>query len=602
MNFSKLLSVSLAIAFLNSAYAGPIANDPHYGRTTTSNSNGANESCDAALDFPKASVQTAVSTSALDRTPFPPASEAFAYGRGLIDATIPVTAENQVKGKTVGVSYWGLRIYPVKDLNQAMDHFNSGSGTTFREMSMQSFYLVLPEGTTWENMPAKDRAAYSKLEKQKQLDIGTPKYQDLLSKGARLVFLKKDQISVARIKNHLPNVQNKLTDAKAKSAIDKLQRNYIKMSSAEKDASLANLKTLLRDTKAQNLLAQLESSHKTLKPEEVNAQLALLAEELKDADAEDLLGKLVTVYENFLATAKDQKYPYKSVPIDILNTLPGDANEDTWTDVPAATADKINKVSIDLLNEKDGEFFYLNGWFMPEVRGVLSIQTYKQTSIYKEMEKFRKNLLNKGYSYTTNANPDLAIIEASRMVRKEKRTKEISRFDKETVATHKQMIALKTGYTLEIWHPLGILTGGTFGPIAGKVVGGDSVYYPRKDDPDVMALYDLFQKDPRFAQYKNDPMFTKSIDFGKLAIHLLILNLEANGATFVDAGMVSPFTKRLGGEYVWQDEYLNLLEGLAKSGSSEMVFSQTQGNAPQKQYSMEQFVLEHTPQENTEKP
>ncbi len=98
MSLFKVLSLTLILTSLNPTYAAnPIQTESEI-----------DYSCDAALV-----VGEKDSARSLETAPFPPLSEAFPYGRGLIDTKVPVTPENILKAKSLGIKDWGLRIYPV---------------------------------------------------------------------------------------------------------------------------------------------------------------------------------------------------------------------------------------------------------------------------------------------------------------------------------------------------------------------------------------------------------------------------------------------------------------------------------------------------------
>ena len=475
-------------------------------------------SCDHSLAEQKAEVQ------------FPPYSEAFQYGRGLIDPQIKNSSEASIKAKSLGLMDWGLRIYPVNSLEQALAHYNiKRDGPQLYDITMQPFYLLLPPHINRQETTQKVRDAINKLPpdqkaeaKKKQKEKAIKEYQSLIDQGARLVYLHRDKISIDRMKRRLAELKAEPSD---------------------------------------NPFVQ----------------------------------KLIKTYEDFINKAMQPMYHYKEVPLDIVNSLLGDDKEESWQDVPAHVAKKIGQLDYSYLSKDDGEFFYQLGWFAPEIHGVVHLDKFMASSNFKEMRKLANNLLSKGYQFTINKNPRLAIMEADDMIRSEKKTKGGSRFNEEYIKTYEALVKTGQAYSIEVWHPTGVLAGATFGLISNGVPSGESVFYPRKDDPDVVAIKELFNTDPQFAQYAKDPLFSKSIDFGKLVIYLLVLNAHQNGVKFIDAGMVTPFTRTLTGEYMWFSEYLKMLEDAKQHAPEKMVFMEPQGQlAPGVEYTtMKAFVKKH---------
>ena len=472
------------------------------------------------------SLRESANENVSQTTPFPPLHQAFPYGRGLIDTSVPVTPENTLKAKSLGLNEWGIRIYPVSSLEEALKHYNKGE---YYEISMQTFYLLLPKGASWKSMSDEDRTKYEALSTEEQRQIGTWEYQKLIQQGAKLVYLHRDQISRQRIEKRLAE---------------------------------------LKETAA------------------------------KDEKKRDALGKFITVFEDFLKTAgKKESYQYKTLPIDIVNNLPGDTSQDQWTDVPADTAKKMTNLEISLLIKDEGDLFYQMGWFAPEVHGVIVVDDFTSRSTAKDLRKFIKSLFNKGYRITFNQNPRMVIEEAGDQVRGQKETKGASRFKEETIRTYEELIKAGKAYSIEIWHPTGILVGGTFGFISNGVVGGESVFYPNPKDPDLLKLKELFKNDPRFAAYSSDPVLSKSIDFAKVAVLTLMDALKANGIDFMDAGMVTPFTKSMSGKYIWKEDFERLM-GKAASASADKEFSlpAAQGAAPTAEFTpmkIKDFIAKH---------
>lgn len=507
VSLSKLLLLTLIFASVNSAYAET--------KIITN--------CDLAL-------AVITNDNANPAAPFPPLTEAFPYGRGLLDTRVPVNPENTIKAKTLGVNDWGLRIYPVSSVEQAMKHYNSGE---FNDRSMQPFYLLLPKGNSWEMMSEQRREEYDNLSAKEQNELGTWEYNKWLKQGAKLIYLHLDQVSHTRIEQRF---------------------------------------------------------------EELKTQFQTL--NLPPGPKRKAFEETLKEFQDFLASStKQASYHYKTLPIDIVNNLLGDAKEDKWTEAPESLSKKIHTLNISMGNRTDGEFFYQTGWFMPEIKGVIMLDEYFKSSVAKEMKKFLVNLLNKGYSFTINQAPRLAIDEAGTMVRSHKKVKGGSRFLEEMIQTYEKLITEGKAYSLEAWHPTGVLTAATFGTSINGVLDGESVYYPAKDDPDLVALKELFTTDPKFAQYAKDPLFSKSIDFGKLMIYILALTAQKNGLKFIDAGMVTPFTRSIGGRYMWLTDYLALKDDAAKNGPKQFDFPEGK-LAPQiTPVSMKDFVEMHKPKQ-----
>lgn len=427
-------------------------------------------------------------------TPFPPLHHAFPYGRGLLDTNTPVTVENLIKSKTLGLMEWGVRIYPATSLDNALRKYNEGE---YHEMSMQTWYLVLPPNHPWKPRTKKEyEENYKNLPDAEKAELTTWEYKKLIREGAKLVYLHKENISRKRIEQHAAKLKEQ----------------------AEKE------------------------------PNKRNA-----------------IEKFIKVYEEFLNNGpKAESYPYKSLPIDIVNRLPGDATEDKWMEVPTDVQAKVRSLENSFLEEGEGEFFFQSGWFLPEVRGVIYPEEFLNRSTSKDLQKFMRALFNKGYRVTFNQQPRMVIEEAGNQVRGHKESQGDTRFKEDLILAYEQMIRAGKAYSIELWHPTGMLVGGTFGMISNGTINAESVYYPNLKDPDVMALKDLFENDPRFAEYKKDPVITKSIDMAKVPVRLLLLLLQWHGYSFMDAEMVTPFTQSMSGKYVWLSDFNNMRANIAK--------------------------------------
>ena len=470
--------------------------------------------------------------------PFPPYRQGFIQGRGLLTTDVPVNPENMLKGKSLGINEWGIRIYPVSSEAEALQHYNSGGGNknpleAYTEMPMQTWYLLLPNGQKWDSFNDEQRAAYNKLPEAEKSDYGTWQYKKAIKQGAKLMFFERNQVSRSRIEKRLVELQEILN---------------------------------------QN-------------------------EKLKDT-----LPEFIETYEQFLLkTEKRDTYHYRSLPIDIVNTLPALPPEDKWTEVPTDTAKKIVKLEVSYSNETDGEFLYQYGWFTPEARGVIKIDDFLARSTAKDLGKFIKSLLNKGYRITFNQALRMVMQESGDQVRGTKAIKGASRFTETQIESYEQLQKQGNAFSVEIWHPEGFLAAGTFGTISNGVVGAESVYYPKVNDPDLIALKELFQKNPLFAAYASDPVLKKSIDFAKTTVLLLMNVLKANGIEFIDAGMVTPFTRKVSGKYIWREEYRKLVQDTVKKSAGKQVqFPPAMGSVPKEgtvPMKIKDFVEKHSPKQ-----
>lgn len=151
----------------------------------------------------------------VDTAPFPPLEEAFPQGRGFLNSSVPINAANSIKAKTLGLDEWGIRIYPVSSEEEALQHYNTGGGNpnpleAYTEISMNPWYLLLPNGQKWDRMTSEELEAYRSQPEDSKFDYSTWQYKKAIQQGAKLMYFHRDQISRSRIENRLSQFQEML--------------------------------------------------------------------------------------------------------------------------------------------------------------------------------------------------------------------------------------------------------------------------------------------------------------------------------------------------------------------------------------------------------
>ncbi len=187
-----------------------------------------------------------------------------------------------------------------------------------------------------------------------------------------------------------------------------------------------------------------------------------------------------------------------------------------------------------------GPRFNQSGWVFPKIRGELNYATVfeSDSDTIKKILKEARKVSKAGYTFTFNTD----FVEALNMVRDQARVEKTpegklikvpnnSRY-REPQVYNKALEGYRSGhgFSVEVRNEKGELMGGVLGERHGNIVALETTFYGYEDRP--------------------DGTFRSQIDFAKMAVLAAMKRLHEHGINVVDAGMVTPFTASLKGEYV----------------------------------------------------
>ncbi len=195
--------------------------------------------------------------------------------------------------------------------------------------------------------------------------------------------------------------------------------------------------------------------------------------------------------------------------------------------------DQINKMfdtenmELIVIDGKLGPVLYQTGWFYPKVRGVIEYSYTLEGKTYKKLYKKIRTLFRQGHSVTFNKDIDQCL-EKVISQRRKGQPEGSSRYKNENLVNGlKESFAKGSAFSIEVWDSSGKLVGGSIGNRDGNLFSPDTVFYDH-------------------------------IDFAKIAVVALIDRLKKSGIDVVDAGMVTPFTAALKGQYVTTEYFEQL--------------------------------------------
>lgn len=187
-----------------------------------------------------------------------------------------------------------------------------------------------------------------------------------------------------------------------------------------------------------------------------------------------------------------------------------------------------------------GPRFAQSGWVFQKIRGELNYAAVfnSGSDTIKKILKSARKFSDAGYTFTFNTNYQEALDAARDQARVGKtadgkliKVPDNSRYLKQEEYT----MALEGyrsghGFSVEVRNENGKLMGGILGTRRGNIVALETTFYGYEDRP--------------------DGSFRSQIDFAKMAVLAALKRLHEHGIDVVDAGMVTPFTASLKGEYV----------------------------------------------------
>ncbi len=211
-----------------------------------------------------------------------------------------------------------------------------------------------------------------------------------------------------------------------------------------------------------------------------------------------------------------------------------------------------------------GPRFHQSGWTFMKIRGEIKYaKTFESGSdTIKKLLEEGKKYSSRGYTFTFNQNFQESLDLARHQVRRVKDPatgivtfEKNSRYldDDEYNAT---LESYKNGnaFSIEFRDPSGKLLAGVLGDKHGNLIAMETIFYD-------------WTRDEK-GNYKKS-----LIDFSKLAVIAGLKRLHEHGINIVDAGMVTPFTATLKGEYVSRDEFARDIQMLNAQGPIHIDFN-----------------------------
>lgn len=211
-----------------------------------------------------------------------------------------------------------------------------------------------------------------------------------------------------------------------------------------------------------------------------------------------------------------------------------------------------------------GARFTQSGWVFPKIRGELNYAHVFESgsSTIKNILREARRLVGQGYTVTFNSN----FIEALNMVRDQARVekdadgrpKKVSNNSRYKIDPAVYTQALEAyregkGFSVEVRDPAGKLMGGILGERHGNLVKLETTFYAYEDRP--------------------DGTFKSHIDMAKIAVLAALQRLHEHGIEVADAGMVTPFTASLKGEYVSAEQIARDIDRLRQMPAVTLDFS-----------------------------
>lgn len=211
-----------------------------------------------------------------------------------------------------------------------------------------------------------------------------------------------------------------------------------------------------------------------------------------------------------------------------------------------------------------GPRFTQSGWVFPKIRGELNYARVFESgsSTIKNVLREARRLISQGYSVTFNTN----FIEALNMVRDQARVQKDqsgrlykmpnnSRYKVDPAVYTQALEAYREGkgFSVEVRDPAGRLMAGTLGERHGNLVKLETIFYGFEE--------------------RADGAFKSHLDLAKIAVLAALKRMHEKGIDVADAGMVTPFTASLKGEYVSAERFARDIEMLRKLSPVDLDFS-----------------------------
>ena len=269
-------------------------------------------------------------------------------------------------------------------------------------------------------------------------------------------------------------------------------------------------------------------------------------------------------FESFDSSEKDKEVAEKKQKDLALNIFEASLakqgmwyfNGEEFTPVPPGLVEKLFTPENLSINETEGNvrmpmeegsdkyyggaYLYQRGWFYTKFVGVIMTDEYYEkhkpggSSTYMNLrKKMRKYARTEGWEVRFNSDIEAVIELTDKQIRKDQGGNS-NRFTEEDYASFRSAFDDGKLFTVEVWNGQGELVAGTFGFRTGNV------YHP-----ETLA-------------------YAQAIDKANYAVLAILERLYQAGISFLNTGMVTSNTARMGGYYLEREDYNRLEAELPK--------------------------------------
>jgi len=212
-----------------------------------------------------------------------------------------------------------------------------------------------------------------------------------------------------------------------------------------------------------------------------------------------------------------------------------------------------------------GPRFTQSGWVFPKIRGELNYARVFESGsgTIKNALRYARKLTKEGYTVTFNQNFQEALDAARDQIRFEKNFEGVegqvqnSRY-RESETYLKALEGYRSGhsFSVEVRNAEGKLISGVLGERHGNIIALETIFYGYDRNPDGS----LNSKKSK-------------LDEAKIAVLAALQRMHEYGIDVADAGMVTPFTASLKGEYVPAEQFARDIAGLSRMAPIDLDFA-----------------------------
>ncbi len=243
-------------------------------------------------------------------------------------------------------------------------------------------------------------------------------------------------------------------------------------------------------------------------------------------------------------------------PKNLIRNAINDGGEFFWIDeknrIQKFDPALISDVPIEaIFHEDDGNgfMFNLSGWTLPTIRGVLDIETAKDSRDYNRrgINHFygvkdrggrlqKKGLVHEGFHFKKNTNLS-GVLEKLRGMHRKGQSDNATRFiDPYNIALMQRLYEQDRLETHELYNGKGELVAGSIVVKIGKMWSPETVFYPSVED---------LHPGPNAPHSQN----LDGVDYAKIVVSYTIDEAVKEGHTVLDTQVVSPLSNGFGADY-----------------------------------------------------